>query len=171
MPKRIFMPFSVIRATLPLLLAFHALAAETALDRYVKKPDPSYRYELVRTTPGEGYTTYTIDLTSQTWRPASDVDRSVWKHWLTIVKPDRVTLETERMSGIMIGAGFEVRYHVRAPKNAVVNLTNTNGAILVTAFGGGTGADSGFAGKLSPVRSPPIPGIETSSRTRSTGRC
>jgi hypothetical protein len=25
------------------------------------------------------------------------------------VKPDRVTLETERMSGIMIGAGFEVR--------------------------------------------------------------
>ena len=28
------------------------------------------------------------------------------------VKPDRVTIETERMSGIMIGAGFEVRYHV-----------------------------------------------------------
>ena len=31
------------------------------------------------------------------------------------------------MNGIMIGAGFEVRYHVRAPKNAVVNVTNTNG--------------------------------------------
>src|SRR6185295_14182983 len=31
-------------------------------------------------------------------------------------KPDRVSLETERMSGIMIGAAFEVRYHVRAPK-------------------------------------------------------
>ena len=43
------------------------------------------------------------------------------------VKPDRVALETERMSGIMIGAGFEVRYHVRAPKSAVVNVTNTNG--------------------------------------------
>ena len=50
------------------------------------------------------------------------------------VKPDRITLETERMSGIMIGAGFEVRYHVKAPKNAVVNLTNTNGAVSVNAI-------------------------------------
>ena len=52
------------------------------------------------------------------------------------VKPDRITLETERMSGIMIGAGFEVRYHVKAPKNAVVNLTNTNGAVSINAMSG-----------------------------------
>ena len=52
------------------------------------------------------------------------------------VKPDRVTLETERMSGIMIGAGFEVRYHVRAPKNAVVNVTNTNGQVVINALTG-----------------------------------
>ena len=52
------------------------------------------------------------------------------------VKPDRVTLETERMSGIMIGAGFEVRYHVRAPKNALVNVTNTNGQVVVGGIAG-----------------------------------
>jgi hypothetical protein len=52
------------------------------------------------------------------------------------VKPDRVTLETERMNGIMIGAGFEVRYHVRAPKNALVNVTNTNGQVVVNALSG-----------------------------------
>jgi hypothetical protein len=52
------------------------------------------------------------------------------------VTPDRVSLETERMSGIMIGAGFEVRYHVRAPKNAVINVTNTNGQVAVTALEG-----------------------------------
>ena len=52
------------------------------------------------------------------------------------VKPDRITLETERMSGIMIGAGFEVRYHVRAPKGAVVNATNTNGQVAVNAMSG-----------------------------------
>jgi hypothetical protein len=51
-------------------------------------------------------------------------------------KPDRVSIETERMSGIMIGAGFEVRYHVRAPKNALVNVTNTNGLVSVTGFTG-----------------------------------
>jgi hypothetical protein len=52
------------------------------------------------------------------------------------VTPDRVRLETERMSGIMIGAGFEVRYHVRAPKSAVVNMTNTNGQIVLNALSG-----------------------------------
>ena len=52
------------------------------------------------------------------------------------IKPDRVSLETERMSGIMIGAAFEVRYHVRAPKGAVVNVTTTNGGIGLTALSG-----------------------------------
>ena len=51
-------------------------------------------------------------------------------------KPDRVSLETERMSGIMIGAAFEVRYHVRAPKNAAINVTNTNGQVALTALDG-----------------------------------
>ncbi len=67
---------------------------ETALDRYVQKPDPSYRYELVRKIAGEGYTAYVLDLTSQTWRTASEVDRPVWKHWLTIIKPDKVSTST-----------------------------------------------------------------------------
>ena len=52
------------------------------------------------------------------------------------IKPDRVSLETERMSGIMIGTAFEVRYHVRAPKNAVVNITNTNGQVALAALTG-----------------------------------
>ena len=34
--------------------------------------------------------------------------------------PERVSLSTERFSGIMLGAGFEVRYHVKAPKSAAV---------------------------------------------------
>jgi len=52
------------------------------------------------------------------------------------VQPDRVSVETERLTGIMIGAAFEVRYHVRAPKGAVVNVTTTNGGIGLTALGG-----------------------------------
>ncbi len=51
-------------------------------------------------------------------------------------KPDRISIETERMSGIMIGANFEVRYHVRAPKNAAVDLSNTNGAVVVNGLAG-----------------------------------
>ena len=81
-------------AALLLLTALPLAAAETALDRYVKKPDPTYKYELIKTLPGKGYTTYIVDLTSQTWRTPADVDHTVWKHWLTIVKPDEVSAHT-----------------------------------------------------------------------------
>ncbi|HKA22546.1 MAG TPA: PhoPQ-activated pathogenicity-related family protein [Blastocatellia bacterium] len=64
---------------------------ETALDRYIAKPDPSYSWKLVNTIAGEGYKAYVIDLTSQTWRGADEVDRPVWKHWLTIVRPNNTT--------------------------------------------------------------------------------
>jgi putative adhesin len=50
--------------------------------------------------------------------------------------PELVSLETARMGGIMIGVSFEVRYHVRAPKNATINATTTNGGILVTGMSG-----------------------------------
>jgi PhoPQ-activated pathogenicity-related protein len=71
----------------------HAQAAasaadQTSLDRYVAQADPSYKYELVKTLPGKGYTAYVLDMTSQTWRSANEVDRTVWKHWVTIIRPD-----------------------------------------------------------------------------------
>lgn len=75
---------------LPVLSVFTCYAAETGLDRYVKKADPTYAYTVVNKIPGEGFTMYVVDLTSQTWRKPSEVDRTVWKHWLTIVKPDKV---------------------------------------------------------------------------------
>jgi len=52
------------------------------------------------------------------------------------VSPERVFIRTEGISGLMIGAGFEVRYHVRAPRNVFVNVTNTNGQIALTGLGG-----------------------------------
>jgi PhoPQ-activated pathogenicity-related protein len=65
-------------------------AEKTALDVYVAKPDPAYKWSLVSTVPGDGQTTYVLEMTSQTWRSAADVDRPVWTHWMTIVKPTEV---------------------------------------------------------------------------------
>lgn len=67
---------------------------QTALDRYIAQPDPSYKYELVRTISGEGYTAYVLDMTSQTWRSTAEVDRNVWKHWVTIIKPNDLAKTT-----------------------------------------------------------------------------
>ena len=67
-----------------------AAALQTALDRYVAAPDPAYRCDVVGTIPGNGVTISVIDMTSQTWRAPSEVDRTLWKHWLTVIRPDEV---------------------------------------------------------------------------------
>lgn len=52
------------------------------------------------------------------------------------VKPNRIAIETERLTGIVIGVAFEVRYHVRVPTAALVRLRTTNGAITVAELAG-----------------------------------
>lgn len=63
---------------------------QTALDRYVAAPDPTYKYELANKVAGPGYTAYVLEMTSQQWKTTAEVDRPVWKHWVTLIKPDRV---------------------------------------------------------------------------------
>src|SRR5262245_19286318 len=57
---------------------------KTPLDDYLAKPDPTYAWKLVGTIPGDGVTSYVLDLKSQTWRSTPEVDRPVWQHWVTI---------------------------------------------------------------------------------------
>jgi PhoPQ-activated pathogenicity-related protein len=71
-----------------------ARADETALDRYIAKPDPTYAWQVVKQIPGNPMTQYVIDLKSQTWRNDKDVNQTVWQHWLIIVKPEKVTSDT-----------------------------------------------------------------------------
>ena len=73
--------------TLALLPAF---GAETALDRYVNKPDSNYKYQVVSKLPGKGFTAYVVDMTSQAWLTEKEVNRTIWKHWVTIVVPDKL---------------------------------------------------------------------------------
>jgi PhoPQ-activated pathogenicity-related protein len=83
---------SIYKLVLPVVL-FAGLPGPvfgTALDDYVKKPDASYMYSVVNTIEGKGYTAYVIDMTSQSWRSEKEVDRTLWKHWVTIIKPDKV---------------------------------------------------------------------------------
>jgi PhoPQ-activated pathogenicity-related protein len=75
---------------------------KTALDDYIAKRDPTYSWKLVKTIPGDGYTTFVLDLKSQSWRSLPQVDRAVWQHWLVIVKPNQVDHET---AYLRIGSG------------------------------------------------------------------
>jgi PhoPQ-activated pathogenicity-related protein len=74
----------------PAAAASKAPSERTALDDYVAKPDPNYGFHLVKSVPGEGLTTYVLEMTSQAWLTTNEVDRPLWKHWLIIAKPDNV---------------------------------------------------------------------------------
>jgi PhoPQ-activated pathogenicity-related protein len=78
---------------------------ETALDRYVQAPDPAFRYALQATRAGDGYTFYLLEMVSQRWLTAGEVDRPEWRHWITIVRPDTVRHAT----GLLLVGGGDTR--------------------------------------------------------------
>ncbi|MBL0160733.1 MAG: PhoPQ-activated pathogenicity-related family protein [Bryobacterales bacterium] len=96
----------MLRRSLLLFVCAAALQAQnkglTALDRYVAAPDPTYKWELVKTIPGQGVTGYVLGMTSQNWLTTAEVNRTEWKHWVTIYKPD--VMESD-IALLLIGGG------------------------------------------------------------------
>src|SRR6266576_2961080 len=111
-----------VRFALVVLFTSVALAQETALDKYVALQDSVYGWKLVRTVPGKGYQTYVLELTSQSWRTEKDVDRPVWKHWLTIVRPDSIR---SNKALLFIGGGNNDPAPAKASDRAVQIATET----------------------------------------------
>lgn len=66
-------------------------AALTALDRYVAAPDPNYGFQKVNSTPTPLGTVHVLEMTSQSWLTTNEVDRTVWKHWISIAIPTEIT--------------------------------------------------------------------------------
>lgn len=62
----------------------------TALDRYVAAPDSHYEWKLVNTIDGGNVRAYVLELTSQQYLTEKEVDRPIWKHWLTIIRPTEI---------------------------------------------------------------------------------
>jgi PhoPQ-activated pathogenicity-related protein len=90
------------------LVAFAAdhSGKQTPLDNFIRSADSNFRFELNKTIPGEGYTAYVLDLTSQSWPPGAELtDHPVWRHWLTVIKPDRV----EGNTGFLFITGGSVK--------------------------------------------------------------
>jgi PhoPQ-activated pathogenicity-related protein len=67
-----------------------AARSKSPLVAYVARPDASYRWTVAGNVEGPGYRASVLELTSQTWLSTREVDRSVWKHWLTVVVPEEV---------------------------------------------------------------------------------
>ncbi|MFL5294880.1 MAG: PhoPQ-activated protein PqaA family protein [Phenylobacterium sp.] len=73
------------------LLGTPALAnPKNALDAYVAKPDPAFSWKVVGQVSGPGYHGAVLEMVSQTWLTPKEVDKPVWKHWLTVVIPNDI---------------------------------------------------------------------------------
>jgi PhoPQ-activated pathogenicity-related protein len=100
------------------------LAGErTALDRYVKAPDKNYSFRLASTVKADGYTAYMIDMISQAWLTTNEVERPIWQHWLTLVKPDKVTSDIGLL--FINGGSHKTTPPSKAESNIVLVATET----------------------------------------------
>lgn len=101
----------------------------TALDRYVATPDPNYKYELLKEVKGPGYTVYLLDMISQAWRTEEDVDRTLWQHWVTILKPDEVKSDTALL---FIGGGANGRKPPEKVEDMLVKIAAGTKSVVVS---------------------------------------
>eukprot|EP01132_Coremiostelium_polycephalum_P005292 gene5292-6589_t len=83
-----------MRVLLLVLSLFIISTISTPLDDYVNAPDPSYKWTLNNTLTFPTYTGYILELTSQTWLTSSQSSQPVWKHWLSICVPNKITSQT-----------------------------------------------------------------------------
>ena len=105
---------------------------QTALDRYVAAPDPSYSFRVVGTSDGVGFKSHVLEMTSQTWLSTREVDRPVWKHWLVIVVPNQVKTSTALL---FINGGSNDRPAPTAAPAALALAAVTTGSVVADLRG------------------------------------
>jgi PhoPQ-activated pathogenicity-related protein len=104
-----------------------AQPTRTPLDDYIAKPDPAYSWKVVNTIPGDGCTTFVVDMKSQNWRTVPEVDRTLWQHWLVVVKPDVVKHDT---GFLIIGGGKNDGNAPTAPSAQSVNFAKATNTVV-----------------------------------------
>ena len=99
----------------------------TALQEYVDAPDDTYSWKILKKQNVDGATIFVVDLKSQTWRTKADVDRTVWQHWLTIIKPDTAKVSTAMM---FIDGGSNGKRQPDGPDAVAVQVAKMTNSIV-----------------------------------------
>jgi PhoPQ-activated pathogenicity-related protein len=101
---------------------------ETALDRYVAAVDPAFAFDVAASLPAsDGLTATLLNLTSQQWLTAAEVNQPVWRHWLTVIRPPVVRSD---VGLLFIGGGSADRPRpAEAPPN-LERLARRTGTVV-----------------------------------------
>src|SRR5690242_3556551 len=89
---------AIVLSTAPLMMravaqqpSARSKTLQTALDRYIAAPDPNFGWKAVGELPvPEGMKATLLEMTSQKWLTEQEVERPLWKHWLTVIRPEKV---------------------------------------------------------------------------------
>ncbi len=100
---------------------------ETPLDQYLQKADDSYTWKIVSEKTVEGTRLVVVDMISQTWRTAEEVDRPQWQHWMTFAIPEQLVSETGML---FIGGGANGRQPPAGPSERVMQISKATGAMV-----------------------------------------
>ncbi len=102
--------------------------AATALDRYVATPDQNFSWKVIRELPAEGATATLLEMTSQRWLTEREVEQPLWRHWVTVVRPARVTSD---VAFLFITGGSLDRDPPDAPPAWLVEMARDTGTVTV----------------------------------------
>jgi PhoPQ-activated pathogenicity-related protein len=100
--------------------------AETALDRYVAAPDANFAWKVARELPAEGVSAALLEMTSQKWLTEREVERPLWTHWITVVRPPTVTSDVVLL---FISGGRLDRQPPSAPAAWLVDAARDTGSV------------------------------------------
>lgn len=125
------MKYSSIPASLFLVaLLLASCGGEPSIDQpfvaYLDEPHPSYSYELRSTIEEDTHTTYVFDMVSQEWLTDELVNKTEWRHWLTIVVPNDIQHQT---SLLMIGGGSQDDEIPSEPHSVVLEAALATGSV------------------------------------------
>jgi len=99
----------------------------TALDRYVAAEDSSYRFEVIRRTEVPNGTVWVVEMVSQTWLTEEEVNRTEWRHWLTIFRPRECQAQTALM---FVGGGANDRPAPQTAEGQIVAIAMATGSVV-----------------------------------------
>src|SRR5262245_34802330 len=102
------------------------VSQQTALDRYVAKPDSNFSWKVLKSLQAEGVTATLLEMTSQQWLTEQEVQRPLWTHWLTVVRPDKVTSD---VALLFITGGSLDRQPPSSPPAWLVSAARDTGTV------------------------------------------
>ncbi|MEK9862858.1 MAG: PhoPQ-activated pathogenicity-related family protein [Verrucomicrobiota bacterium] len=118
----------LLQSSLMLAQVSHARVPDgTALDRYVYKEDPHYAWRVLSSVPVGEATVHFLEMTSQQWLTEEEVDRPIWKHWLTVTVPRNVMSDTALM---FIGGGSNRGAEPGEPDQRLVQTAISVGTVV-----------------------------------------